>query len=939
MFGVNVNPSFQRVYNNLCVQSPWLGDPVLGEYEPMRAPHVNAAGDLASLPAGITTGRISIQNPGPTVASWFRLTFDGTDSLDSFQRNNDVVPDAPTIVNSRTIEFYMDMTLSASPNDPNSGNYLAISGTPGTPISNVDCREITGPGGDYVDEGLYFAEFIDELKLVSDRPRIMDLQGINGPHMPSTGTLTWEQRAQSRRAFQYSSARLVHGTGSGRLMLTVKAYHTTDAEAELLAAYGPDDLYTGAGGNRLTLTILAASGGGSVVLDGLDITVTPAAGATSAAQIAAQIYAHADIPKMVEIVAGTNTAPVSSGDYNAALAAGAVATLAETNFTGGFDGPGGNTYWPDVVELGQQLGQPLNFLLPQNADDDYAAQVASLIVAAFPASYHLWLAGKGNEPFNYGTQATRWYYTLALMNGVSGIDPQHKLLKQYGTMAISNFTAMRAVAADFPTAIGAQSSSASTTTGVYKLLPNFASAVGWVEVAPYFYFVADPVSEDAFWASGYLSASQKPAELAEHIDLLDGTDVGVVLYEWGQHLDNETVLATAQSHHRDEKMGELTAYAASELYRLHGVGVTIPVHYFSDITPISTGRAGGWGMREYRGQAPTPKSIAWDDFRQGIFRPYFQPGLAPALTGTRVVGQVLTLTLPEAFNTDEATVQMTRDGVALGSPVTIDPSEDTFTYTQVEADIGTVLDGTVTLSNAHYSKEYAITDGAETEDEVPPFSLDDLTSLLARWDANTGMVGTTHVTSWAAAQGSGALTSAGNAPARSTVDGHPAAVFAKASYDSLPSNVGVGTGDFTYLVVGKVSGGDISGDQTMFGNANSNGPSVDVQSSGATLRLVRQGVAVQGSVTSGVDMTERFVVTARHRASDDHWSLRVNGVEVGSGTGSGDFSAGNLVLGFNPGNGAGFNGPLHCLGMCDSYLSEGLTAAWEAYEMALWDVA
>ncbi|MCP3731992.1 hypothetical protein M9978_16325 [Sphingomonas sp. MG17] len=940
LFGVNVNPSFQRTYNNLLAKRPWI-DPV-GDYDYTAYPHVNAAGALVSVPAGLSYVSRDVLNPGAGTTGWFRIVMTGGGDGSTVYVSADPATTEGAVVqiDSHTWEFQFDVPGGTT--GPNSGVEVRCTATPSTPITNIDCREITGAEGAYVSADTWHPGFVARLQANADYFRTLDLQGINSPHMPTRLYDDWADRALSRDALGYRSAKLVHGTGSSKLKLVVKAYVETDEQAELLAErMATDTMWTGLGGNELTLTILAASGAGSVALNGdLDIVVTPAAGATSAAQIAAQLYAHAEIPLMVNIFAGTNTAPVGSDEYNAGLAAGAVATLAETNFSGGFDGAMGG-YWPDLIQLANDVGQAGPWLhMPFNANENYATGLGAMLDADLDEELRDYtIVEIHNEAWNFATQATRWLLAVALFEGQTGSTEQEIILKGVADRAVQNFAALLVEAPWVRTSVGSQTGSPQVTQWLLDY-PGFdSSVVKMIAFAPYFYPTPPlPSDDDEYFAQLYASAALIPGLVEDQLELLDPVDIEADFYEWGQHDNFEDDMTEAERRRDDPRMGDVHNFAASELARRCGVGVTRRLTFFNDYSPTGLGTSGQWGLYRYVGEAPTPKSIAWAAIRTGQYLPYKLPAAALSVSGTRVEGSDLTYVIPAVYRTDTITVQPTRDGVDFGSPFVLEPGDPNPTYTQVSGDIGTIISGSMLLENAHASVEYTFADGAATEADIPPFSLDDLTDLMARWDANVSLSNSLGQNVWLAAQGSGTLQSVGNPATIGTADGHPALIFAKSTYDNVPSNVDVGTGDFTFLIVGKLAGSGIDGDNTLFGCVNNNGPSVDMQGSGTTLRLVRQMIAVQGSVTAGIDLTDRFVITARYRTSDKHWSLRVNNVEVGNGTGGADFSAGVIHLGFNVGNGAGFNGPIHCFAVCNSYLSEGLVAAWEAFEADAWDI-
>lgn len=100
-----------------------------------------------------------------------------------------------------------------------------------------------------------------------------------------------------------TTLRLTGGSGSGTAHLIVP----TSVATSFLKI---DARKPGNGGNRITVKILAASGGGSVSVSGNDITVTPAAGGIGVDELATQINASAAAAALV-VAAAQGTTDIS----------------------------------------------------------------------------------------------------------------------------------------------------------------------------------------------------------------------------------------------------------------------------------------------------------------------------------------------------------------------------------------------------------------------------------------------------------------------------------------------------------------------------------------------------------------------------------------------------------------------------------------------------
>lgn len=705
VYGINLSPSGQRMYNNLCAREYWRGDHITGDaYAAMDYPYVNSNGDLVSLPPGIAVARIGIINPGVGSKAWFRLTFQGDGSVVTLETDSANVSSLSGSGASRQFEFYMDMTGDS---DPNSGTYLRVNGNPSTPITNVDCREITGPGGSYVDAGTFYAPMIESVKSLGDYVRLMDYQGTNQLWAPSTLAASWASRPTSRRSLAYKNARLAHGTGTSKLTLTMRTAFTQDAQAELLATYLPNDGWNGVNGNNWTLTIATASGAGSVSVVGKNITVTPASGAANANAIKAQLDANATTSKILSVTSGGS---------------GAVATLAATNFAGGYDGAQGG-YWPDITELITLIGKPAWVHIPYLWDSASAASAAAYVKANVPASCWPCTFEKGNEHWNYSMAMMRVGYTIAIANGRTGANSLEKTLKEYVARATADAIAIKAAAPGAVTVLGAQSANKAGTTDFYLTLPNVNSAnINHFATAPYFYpDGTKPDNDDAgYFASAYVSINAKVLEIAAHDASLASTGITQVMYEGSQHDDTSSVIATAQRRQRSTEMGAAFSYYFSEMARNNGVG-TLPKRFthFADINVISTSSSGAWNLFEYLGQGPTPKSIAWAKARAGVFYPYFLYPNVPTVAGTRMVTAVLTATVPTAYRAASAAYAWLRDGVAISG-------ETGLTYTQVTADGGKAIEFRATLTNAQgdtrvYTTSYATVTAPYTKFVEVPF--------------------------------------------------------------------------------------------------------------------------------------------------------------------------------------------------------------------------
>lgn len=671
----------QRNYMNLALYSRWLRS----DQAVMYSPNV-VDGELIEMESGFGVRKLIGY---PRVSSRIRATFT-PGSTGSFTGTG--------VSNPTSGPGWCEADI-AVPADRNSGtlaiNFTYVAGT--NPLGNLDIREV-GAVADRFDP-----EWIDEISRYK-AVRFLDLSGILKCWMGDADNETkWSDVPNNPQSAQASNSGLsgvTLGTGNGTIRFADNGYVKTPS---VLATYLPDHWY-GERANTLSVTILAASGSGSISVVGKNVIITPAAGVDSANAIKTQVEANTIADAMFNV-----TIPSGTG-------ADAVGTVAQTYLSGSRKSPTTGMPPADIVAICNAAQVSPWVCLPFRATVEYAVNyIQHLIDNLDPACLPIYIE-HGNEPWNSGPGFlsnglnAAWAIKLGLADAAAYHSSRH----------VEIMSAIRAAVdtAKIRTVYNVQSAVPGTINTV-AAHPNVLENTDHFCTAPYFAYNSAPANVDAAIDGGLLSID---TVITSHVTVAkanaEAHGKSLIFYEGGQHYYGigQTLMEDTM---RSPRMKEAYNYYLSEIRRV--APDSLFLHY-AETGPIEN--AGAWGMQEYTEQPRenAPRYDAYLNALDGNFTPYFRIATPPTITGTRYTGYTLTAN-GTPYRADTVSYQWTRDGVDISGA-------NASTYVQQVADEGAVVNVKITLTNAFDSRLYTTTDGAATIEEPAPQA--ETTALIAR---------------------------------------------------------------------------------------------------------------------------------------------------------------------------------------------------------------
>ncbi|MDR6128041.1 Calx-beta domain-containing protein [Sphingomonas sp. SORGH_AS_0438] len=684
-YGMNII-GYPRMFNNIAT-GHWRGDGYgKDSYNPANAPWIDVAtGDILSFEPGVSTYLLQL-DPVAT-DSLMRLDWTGNSPVTI---NDPAKATTITKTSANAIEFMLKAGSLAT--------YIAVSASTwdaSSPARNIWCSEIVAAGGAYVDKTTWYAGFIRD---AAKWPwgRVMDLLGTNSSHTGfADGKLTPANRRRYRRGLRGGPARLFIPTshGSARLKLTVRAY----ASGAIVSQYLPNNHWYGSQGNNwsVTVTAPASSGSGSITVLGKDITVTPPPANT--------VQSVIDLFKTTSLMI-----EMFDVSYSGSASSDTVPVMAKTNLRDGIDADPSVVTVEELAQFFKLTGIEPFYNVSFNATPEFAVEAVTI----------LWtITGKkprveiGNEAFNLSFNGSAWLIAWAIYRKSTEPNVLRLSIDESLYRAVPIFTALKnALGDNVITGLGSQGGNPDVTRQIVAYPGLSLAIMNEVFIAPYWYPTQDQPDDDVYFKGGFNSVNLQVRLIDEHQAILAPYGYGLHTYEAGQHSTEQSPLETAQAtqerRQRSPRMKFGYGYYLGELTRVHGLGRGVIFYHYHWISRISIGSSGAWGLIEYLGQprSDAPKMDAYLDAMDGIYPPYIRYGQSIRVIGSRVVGQMLSLDLPPAFNTSGIAIQWTADGVVIDGATG-------WTYAQTSAEKGKKMGVNVLLSGAKdYTTPYAYAD-------------------------------------------------------------------------------------------------------------------------------------------------------------------------------------------------------------------------------------
>lgn len=729
LYGLNFTGG-QRPFNNIVGRASWKGNwnPIVGSAgfvsnDETPYPYIGRTGEIVSFPPNVT--RLQKTLPWPNLAGVtkkFALTWQGahTPGAAGTVRLESIIPGIISNVTYAAGRIEFDFSVpNPFPSDGNTSVTLNVYPTgfnPADPVRNFDCREIVGAGGAYESNGLWHQSAIDFVNEAGfESLRFMDLEEINSYHCYTSGDCVehWADRVNTLSRVPYTRAKLIIGTGNSQLRFDSPGYlRTSDVD---LAALLPNHAF-GTNGNLVSVEIVQGTGALTVALNNsYDILITLAAAGNTCLEVKNACRASAPIFTQVESNVKDPTVVSPAGNFGGD-GSGPCPTMAKTYLSGGYDGTRRyGVSFEAIIELCNLTQTKPHVCLHHNANPDYAQHAASLLKTGLNPECKPFTLEQGNEPWNFNFPAGGWLAAWGRKHAYPGTDLVSFMCQEYARRCIANFGASGSGSVLDADEVGitvANTQNFGTTyLNGYLNIPGFSSGVTGSTSAPYFK-PDDPsnthvgVGNDPAWLiQGLVGANLAVTTFLENEAVAHSHGMIHGTYEAGQH-DISDNLADMQRRQRSPMIRFLYGYWLSEGRRRAGWGVTVRLMHYSDYGSISTSSSGAWGLKEFPGQAraAAPKFDAYMNAIEGKFPCYLVHPTLQAVTGIRMVGEELLITIPPMINAETATMQLVRDGVLVGSPWSLavpeDPTVTTTHYTQVSADGGKVLEFELAMTNA-----------------------------------------------------------------------------------------------------------------------------------------------------------------------------------------------------------------------------------------------
>ena len=672
-WGMNVN-GYPRVYNNLAA-SGWRGDGYGKDaYGTANAPWIDRlTGNIQSFEPGVDNYMIKLD---PVfVDSLVALTWEGGQGLTL----NDPGKGASNI--TRTANR-LEFTLKANAQS----TYISIPASTwdtSAPIRNIWCSEISASGGTHIDKSKWYSGFIEAVSFWG-YTRFMDYLGVNDYYTGfDDGVLTWENRRRAPLGLSPRHARIFIPTSNAtkRLGLTIRPY----ASHTFIAQYLPNRHWYRSKGNNWSVTVLAASGSGSVTIDNQNVIITPPAAGTvqSVIDLLKATPATVEIFEIIEYDSFPKpNPPLATIDT--------IPPMAKTNLRDGVDADPSKITFEDLAELFTRANLEPFININVNASPEFAVNATTLITNA---TGKVCRVEDGNEAFNLAFPGSLWYGAWAVYRGTQQSDILSRSIEESCYRAKTRFTALKqALGPKVRNGMGSMAASPAVTAQILNYPGMTNDVIDAVFIAPYFYPLQDQSDDALYVDGGYKSINTQMVTITAHKAIAAPKGIDVETYEVGQH-STESSQALQDRRQRSPDMKGMYGYYLSEIQRLHGFGRAVPFYHYHWISRISTSSSGAWGLIEYLGQprADAPKMDAYLDAYDGVFPPYTRYGTNPRILGTRGAGQTVSLDLPATFNTRSIDVQWTADGVAISGA-------KAWKYTQDASIVGKKLGVLVTLT-------------------------------------------------------------------------------------------------------------------------------------------------------------------------------------------------------------------------------------------------
>jgi len=646
-WGMNVN-GYPRVYNNLAAAG-WRGDGYGKDaYGAANAPWIDRlTGDIQSFEPGVNEYMIKLD---PVFTdSLVALTWDGGQGVTL----NDPGKGASNIIRSANrLEFILKANAQST--------YVSVprsSWDASAPIRNIWCSEISASGAPHIDKSKWYAGFIESVSFWGFT-RFMDYLGVNDYYTGfDDGVLTWANRRRAPLGLSPRHARIFIPTSSStkRFGLAIRPY----ASHTFIAQYLPNRHWYRSKGNNWSITILAASGSGSITIDDQNVIITPPSSGT----VQSVVDLMKATPAMVEIfdIIEYDSFPKP----NPPLATiDTIPPMAKTNLRDGVDADPSKITFEDLAELFTRANLEPFVNINVNASTEYAVNAVQLVT---DATGKVCRVEDGNEAFNLAFPGSLWYGAWAVYRRTQQTDILSRSIEESCYRAKIRFTALKqALGAKVRNGMGSMAVSPSITAQILNYPGMTKDIINAVFIAPYFYPLQDQADDALYVDGGYKSINSQMVTIAAHKAIAAPKGIDVETYEVGQH-STESSQTLQDRRQRSPEMKGMYGYYLSEIQRLHGFGRAVPFYHYHWISRISNSSSGAWGLIEYLGQPRTdaPKMDAYLDAYDGVFPPYIRYGASVRILGSRTVGQKVALDVPAAFNTRSYQIQWTLDGTAV----------------------------------------------------------------------------------------------------------------------------------------------------------------------------------------------------------------------------------------------------------------------------------
>jgi hypothetical protein len=647
-WGINV-AGHPRPYNNLAA-TYWRGDGYgRGGYDAANAPYIDTlTGDILSFEDGVNTYLIKMD---PVAEDCLvRLSWDGDPASVTI---SDLARNTSNLVrNGSSIEFNLKANADAL--------YVSVpksTWSPANPVRNIWCSEIATRGGPYIDQTTWHPAYVTAVSQWKFT-RFMDLLGVNSYYTGfDNGILEWKNRRQKPLGLFPRNARIFIPTSNStrRLALNIRPY----ASHTFIAKYLPNRHWYGSKGNNWSVTVLPASGSGSITINDQNVIITP----PSAGTVQSVINLLKSTPETVELfdIGDYEPRPIPTPPL---ATVDTVPPMAKTNLRDGVDADPARVTFEDLADLFKRANLEPYINLHVNCTPDFATRAIQIVT---DVTGKVCRAEHGNEAFNLAFPGSLWYGAWAVYRGTTETNILAQSIDESCYRARPIFAALKQTfGAKVRTGMGSMAANPSVTAQILNYPGMTKDVISAVFIAPYFNPTFNQPDDAVYVDGAYKNINAQMEVVAAHKQIATPKGIAVETYEVGQHaLDSD--ITNARRRQRSPEMKALYGYYLGEFQRIHGFGRTVPFYHYHWISMIATSQSGAWGLIEYLGQprSEAPKMDAYLDAYDGVFPPYIRYGASIRILGTRAAGQTVTLDVPPAFNTRSFQIQWTLDGVPI----------------------------------------------------------------------------------------------------------------------------------------------------------------------------------------------------------------------------------------------------------------------------------